>query len=104
MWKVDWIIPLSIKIPAESWTPVEELGKTIENFNAPGADIPAARGDPRFVSGYIFPFHYNHPVTGKPTSENKKNAKLLFNVKAAAKAVKDTFAVESKAKPKSKAK
>jgi hypothetical protein len=32
--------------------------------------------DLRYVSGYIFPFHYPHPVTGKKTSENKQNAKL----------------------------
>ena len=103
-WKIDWIIPLSIRIPAEAWTPVEELGKRIANFNAPGADAPFVKGDPRFVSGYIFPFHYNHPVTGKPTSEKKKNAKLLSNVKAAEKAVKNTFAVTSKAKSKAKPK
>jgi len=103
-WKIDWIIPLSIRIPAESWMPVEALGKAIENFKAPGADIPFLKGDPRFVSGYIFPFHYKHPVTGKPTSENKKNAKLLSNVKAASKAVQDTFAVKPKPKAKSKSK
>jgi hypothetical protein len=100
-WKIDWIIPLSIKIPAESWGTVEALGKAIKSFNAPGADEGILDSDPRFVSGYIFPFHYNHPVTGKPTSENKKNAKLLANVKAAEQAVKKSFAVtpKSKAKP-----
>jgi len=100
MWKVDWIIPVSIKISPESWGTVEELGKMIENFKAPGSDVPAVKGDPRFVSGYIFPFHYNHPVTGKPTSEKAKNARLLSNVKAAAKTAKASLS----AKPKSKAK
>ncbi len=100
MWKVDWIIPLSIKIPPESWTTVEELGKMIENFKAPGADVPAVKGDPRFVSGYIFPFHYNHPVTGKPTSEKEKNARLLSNVKAAAKTAKASLS--TKPEPKAK--
>jgi len=103
MWKVDWIIPLNIRISPESWGTVEELGKMIENFKAPGADVPAVKGDPRFVSGYIFPFHYNHPVTGKPTSEKAKNAKLLSNVKAAAKVAKTSLA-KSEAKPKSKKK
>jgi hypothetical protein len=104
MWKVDWIIPLSIKISPDSWTMVEDLGKMIENFKAPGADIQAVKGDPRFVSGYIFPFHYKHPVTGKPTSEKAKNAKLLSNVKAAAKTAKDMMASkpESRRKPKKK--
>jgi hypothetical protein len=108
MWKVDWIIPLSIRIPAESWTTVEALGKMIENFKGPEADIKPIANDPRFVSGYIFPFHYNHPVTGKLTSEGKKNARLLSNVKAAAKIAKSTLATKpktkSKAKPKSKKK
>jgi hypothetical protein len=102
--KIDWIIPLNIKIPSESWTTVEELGKAIENFKAPGADVPAMKGDPRFVSGYIFPFHYNHPVTGKPTSEKAKNARLLSNVKAAAKTAKATLATKPKTKSKSKPK
>ena len=54
-------------------------------------------GDPRFVSGYIFPFHYDHPVTGEPTSEGKKNAKLLKNVTGAEKAVRDMFGLEDRA-------
>jgi hypothetical protein len=32
--------------------------------------------DPRYPSGYIFPFHFPHPVTGKTTSEAKRNATL----------------------------
>jgi hypothetical protein len=83
---------------------VEALGKMIENFKAPEADVPAMKGDPRFVSGYIFPFHYNHPVTGKPTSEKAKNAKLLSNVKAAAKVAKDTLTAKPKTKAKAEAK
>ncbi len=102
MWKVDWIIPVNIKISSESWTTVEDLGKMIESFNAPGSDVPAMKGDPRFVSGYIFPFHYNHPVTGKPTSEKAKNVKLLSNVKAAAKIAKSTLATKPKTKSKKK--
>jgi hypothetical protein len=104
MWKVDWIIPLSIRIPPESWGTVEALGKMIENFKGPEPDIKPVKGDPRFVSGYIFPFHYNHPVTGKPTSEKAKNARLLRNIKAAAKAAKDTLAVKPKEKSKAKSK
>jgi hypothetical protein len=81
-WKIDWIIPLSIKIPAESWGSVEALGKAIMNFKAPAPDIKPTASDPRFKSGYIFPFHYNHPVTGKATSEKAKNARLLGAKKA----------------------
>ena len=32
--------------------------------------------DPRYPSGYIFPFHFPHPVTGKKTSEEKRNATI----------------------------
>jgi hypothetical protein len=102
MWKVDWIIPLSIRISPESWTMVEDLGKMIANFKGPEPDIKPIANDPRFISGYIFPFHFNHPVTGKPTSEKAKNARLLSNVKAAAKTAKATLTTKSKAKPKSK--
>jgi hypothetical protein len=34
------------------------------------------RFDPRFPSGYIFPFHYKHPITGRKTSEDDINASL----------------------------
>lgn len=97
-WKIDWIIPLSIKIPAEQWSPVEALGKMIANFQAPEPDEPYVKDDPRFVSGYIFPFHYNHPVTGKPTSEGKKNARLLKNAKAAEAAVRNMLGLDNKKK------
>jgi hypothetical protein len=42
----------------------------------PGANISPDvyyDNDPRYPSGYIFPFHFVHPVTGKPTSEAKRN-------------------------------
>ncbi|MBN2239175.1 MAG: nuclear transport factor 2 family protein [Dehalococcoidales bacterium] len=29
-----------------------------------------------YPSGYVYPFHFVHPVTGKPSSEAEKNAKL----------------------------
>jgi hypothetical protein len=77
MLKVDWIIPLSIKIPEDAWIPPENMGKNIENFKGPGPDIPPSSADPRFLSGYIFPFHYNHPVTSKPTSEGTRNSRLI---------------------------
>jgi hypothetical protein len=35
-----------------------------------------AEHDTQYPSGYIYPFHYVHPVTGKPTSEARRNAKL----------------------------
>jgi hypothetical protein len=35
-----------------------------------------AEYDTQYPSGYIYPFHYRHPVTGKVTSEAKRNATL----------------------------
>lgn len=35
-----------------------------------------AEYDTQYPSGYIYPFHFVHPVTGKPTTEAKRNAKL----------------------------
>jgi hypothetical protein len=35
-----------------------------------------AEYDTGYPSGYIYPFHYKHPVTGKETSESKRNATL----------------------------
>jgi hypothetical protein len=32
--------------------------------------------DPRYPSGYIFPFHFPHPVTGRKTSEAKRNGTI----------------------------
>ena len=38
-----------------------------------------AEYDTQYPSGYILPFHFNHPVTGKSTSEDEYNAKLKLN-------------------------
>lgn len=35
-----------------------------------------AEYDTQYPSGYIYPFHYPHPVTGKKTTEDKRNATL----------------------------
>jgi hypothetical protein len=82
VWKmlsVDWIIYYNVRIPEGAWTGPESLGKAVSdpNYKAPQADIPFDPNDPRFKSGYIFPFHFTHPVTGKPTTEGIRNAALL---------------------------
>ena len=35
-----------------------------------------AKYNTSYPSGYIYPIHFVHPVTGKPTSEARRNAKL----------------------------
>jgi hypothetical protein len=39
----------------------------------PEADVLPTGFRPEYPSGYIFPFHYKHPITGKKTSEDKIN-------------------------------
>ena len=38
-----------------------------------------AEYDTQYPSGYIFPFHFNHPVTGKPVGEREYNARLKLD-------------------------
>ena len=42
--------------------------------NMPKPDTPRKDIDARYPSGYVFPFHYKHPVTGKETTEGERNA------------------------------
>jgi hypothetical protein len=58
-------------IPPEDWVMPAELIASI-----PKPDIPPTGSRPPYPSGYIFPYHFKHPVTGKKTSEEKLNASL----------------------------
>ncbi len=79
-WKIltiRWIIPFSVRLPEGSWGEPEKLGEMIMTMKGQSEpDIPPRADDPRFLSGYIFPFHYPHPVTGKKTTEDVRNATL----------------------------
>jgi hypothetical protein len=77
MLKVKWIIPYAVRIAGE-WNTPEQVTAPFYNdeFKGPRPDIPVDKADLRYVSGYIFPFHYRHPVTGKETSEAERNARL----------------------------
>jgi hypothetical protein len=84
VWKIlsiNWIIPYGVRI-SEGWIMPEDIAGPMLK-RQPGApapmmapDIPMDKNDLRYVTGYIFPFHFTHPVTGKPTSEAKLNARL----------------------------
>lgn len=58
----------------------EPSGQSQEGDNGPSnMDLSPdewAEYDTQYPSGYIFPFHFKHPVTGKPTNENEYNDKL----------------------------
>jgi hypothetical protein len=66
--------------PAEGWVPPERRTTEFnisraESSRLPKADIPRTIQS-KYPSGYIFPFHFRHPVTGKETSEGQRNAEL----------------------------
>jgi hypothetical protein len=66
---LGWVKPERV---TTTFTPGTGLGK------APKPDQPRHL-DTRYPSGYIVPFHYKHPVTGKKTSEARRNASLKKN-------------------------
>jgi hypothetical protein len=63
--------------PAEGWVKPERLASI-----APTQSVITIKADApldynaRYPSGYIVPFHFKHPVTGKKTSENEWNSSL----------------------------
>ena len=92
IWKIlsiKWVIPYGVRI-LEGWAMPEDIGgrfvrgeASVPQTQKPGPeapmpvpDIPIDPDDLRYVSGYIFPFHFKHPVTGKETSEAVRNARL----------------------------
>ena len=75
--KLTWH-PLFLVLPFEGWVKKERLttkGIKLSSSQAAKPDKPRDF-DPRYPSGYIVPFHFKHPVTGKKTNEAKHNAKL----------------------------
>ncbi len=71
-WKLTFNAP-----PEKGWVSRKRLPtKDLESFQPQTSpDIPATIR-PWYPSGYIFPFHFPHPVTGQPTGEGERNAKL----------------------------
>jgi hypothetical protein len=61
--------------PGEGWVKPERIIAIKPNatFSGPSPDIPDTRFELKYPSGHIFPFHFNHPVTGKKTTEGKRN-------------------------------
>jgi hypothetical protein len=64
--------------PAEGWVKQERVAAIDPDakLTDPIPDIPPSDFDTSYPSGYIFPFHYKHPITGKKTSEEQRNATL----------------------------
>src|SRR3972149_3636661 len=84
VWKIqsfDWIIPYVVRIDGMCEGPEIRSRRIVSDASESGAfipdpDVPLHKDDLRYVSGYVFPFHYTHPVTGKRTSEAERNSKL----------------------------
>jgi hypothetical protein len=86
-WKIlafKWMMPYVLHI-TDGWSMPEEISASFVRGEFPGPEpqIPVDPNDPRYMSGYILPFHYRHPVTGKATSESKLNAALAGKKKKA---------------------
>jgi hypothetical protein len=84
VWKIlsiNWVIPYGVRIK-DGWILPEDIaGPMLKGRSgAPGPqivpDIPMDKNDLRYVTGYVFPYHFKHPVTGKPSSEAARNARL----------------------------
>lgn len=60
--------------PKAGWVKPERVAAIDPNsiMQEPKPDIPDST-QPRYPSGYIFPFHFKHPITGKETSEKARN-------------------------------
>ena len=84
VWKIqafDWIIPYVVRLDGMVEGPEIRSRRIIKSAEGEGVfipdpDVPLDEKDLRYVSGYVFPFHYRHPVTDKPSSEAERNAKL----------------------------
>ncbi|MBN1191429.1 MAG: hypothetical protein JXA46_16860, partial [Dehalococcoidales bacterium] len=62
--------------PAQGWVDPDLVAPPDPQVTYPcQPDIPRTISY-RYPSGYIVPFHYKHPVTGKKTTEEARNLSL----------------------------
>jgi hypothetical protein len=64
--------------PGLGWVKPERIAPPDTPFvrDFPEPDEPPINFNPSFPSGYVFPFHYTHPVTGEKTTEEAINSSL----------------------------
>jgi hypothetical protein len=72
--RVKWHINYHAE-PGDGWVKPERVVAMDHNamFGGPKPDIQGNRFGLQYPSGYIFPFHFTHPVTGKKTTEEQRN-------------------------------
>ncbi len=79
--KIKWTIPYGVRI-YDGWIRPEDIaGPMLQEPPEAGSgpmtpDVPMDSEDLRYVTGYILPFHFTHPVTGEQTSEATRNKRL----------------------------
>ncbi len=83
LWKIKWV-PVYSGTPARGWVKEERVARPRppregEEMRLPEwwqSDKPAKGIDYGYPSGYILPFHFPHPVTGKATAEGERNKRV----------------------------
>ena len=70
IWKITWNCYIMAD-PTVGWITKERLAPPGAKASPPPIPDKPRDIQSRYPSGYIPPFHYPHPVTGKPTSEGK---------------------------------
>ena len=86
VWKISKIkwVPVYAGAPGEGWVKPERRSTGRPASDTSGGfpeewhpDGPPAGINYSYPSGYILPFHFKHPVTGKETNEGERNAPLM---------------------------
>ena len=83
LWKIKWV-PVYSGTPATGWVKPNRVAKPRPHpgegeIHVPewwDSDLPARGIDYAYPSGYILPFHFRHPITGKETSEGERNKRV----------------------------
>lgn len=74
--KLEWN-PLYTGSPLETWVKADRMAAAdISKIPLPAKEDATREGNTYYPTGYIVPFHFRHPVSGKETSEKKRNARL----------------------------
>ena len=83
-WKIKTLKyhPKISSSPSNGWVKPERVAPEDAESRSQAPIIPdkPRNYDTRYPSGFISPFHFKHPVTGKETSDKERNASLNFMV------------------------
>jgi hypothetical protein len=76
LWQLVWN-PLYTGSPLETWVKADRI-KAADETQIPKAakEDKKREGNTYYPTGYIVPFHFRHPVSGKVSGEAKRNSRL----------------------------